>query len=473
MKFSLKANAIVVSLIMLGIFFYQLYWLDGLYRTYTQQFDQKVYDAMDFADQQELFLRIDQLKSVAHDSAVSLDIKIDEDSVGNRVYYAKKTDIMDSVITVREEDAGFNDYKDNLQTTEKLAAYIKKTLHQTNDGRSPVDMEVFDSLLTRELMRNQIEILHQVFIVYTPGDSICAIASQNVTFNDRHLKKYDFRYDLYGTHAYRLILKKPYAKILAQMAGILFTSIVIFALLDFLFIYLLKVIRKLQTEEELKTNFTNNMTHELKTPIAVSYASIDALLVAKGPVSEERRKKYLNIAKEQMAHLSGMVEQILHMSRMDNRHIGLKIEPVDLLEIVSGLTEKLRLVTNKAIEVETQFLPSPVLADKLHLTNILNNLMENGIKYSGNPTKLSITSYASGRNIAISVKDNGIGIEPKYQQKLFDKFYRVPTGNRHNVKGFGLGLFYVKEMTEMHKGSVEVKSHPGKGSIFTINIPQP
>ncbi len=150
----------------------------------------------------------------------------------------------------------------------------------------------------------------------------------------------------------------------------------------------------------------------------------------------------------------------------------MKLERVNLKEIVSGLTEKLSLLSGKKIEVETQLDPPIVIADKLHLANILNNLMENGMKYSGDSVRLVVSSRKDENMLIVSVEDNGIGMEQKYLGKLFDKFYRIPTGNRYNVKGFGLGLFYVKEMTEKHGGTVEVKSQLGKGSVFTIKIPQ-
>lgn len=473
MNLSLRKIAAIVGLIMLGVFLYQLYWLNGLYETTTRQFEKNVQEAMDVADQNELFLRLEEIKKKGLPKpAFSLGVNVEEDSIGRQVYYSQAEGKKDTLYKSKGDSAGFNSFKENIKTTERLAAYIKKTLHKSADEMEKVNVNAYDSLLSVELKKSNIVLPHQLFVAKVANDSICDSSRTTTKFDVNYAKRFDFLYDLSGEHAYRLYIKNPNRQVMAQMGGIVATSVIVFLLLIYVFVYLLKTIRKLQTEEELKTNFTNNMTHELKTPIAVSYAAVDALLISDKPASAERQKKYLNIAKEQMAYLSGLVEQILSMSRRNNQLIELKPEPVNLEEIVSGLIEKLRLVSDKPIELKTRLNPSILVADKLHLNNILNNLMENGIKYSDGPAHLIITTRKEGNAIAISVEDDGIGIDPKYQKRLFDKFYRVPTGNRHNAKGFGLGLFYVKEMTEKHGGTVEVKSELGKGSVFILKIPQ-
>jgi signal transduction histidine kinase len=466
--------AIAVSIIMGVVFVYQLYWLNGLHRTTSSQLEKDIFNAMDIADQYELAIRseIIEIDSLAGDKSVSMNVGVKEDSIGKQVYYSYDTASQDTVNQAESDEAGFNQLSENVKTTENLAAYIKKTMHYINDPLLSININVFDSLLTKELIKEDIDQPHQVFTIRTSNDSICFASDNNADFNIKYAGKYDFYYDLNGEHAYRLYIKNPNRHVLSQMVGMLLTSLIILIFLIFIFVYLLKIIRKLQTEEELKNNFTNNMTHELKTPIAVSYAAVDALLIADKPASKERQKKYLNIAKEQMNYLSGQVEQILNMSRRDNSYIELKIESINLANVVDGVSEKLQLVSDKKVEIKTQFDVPIVKADKLHLTNILNNLMENSMKYSGDKVQITVSSWVDENNLFIAVEDNGIGIERKYQEKLFEKFYRIPIGNRYNVKGFGLGLFYVKEMVEKHGGTVDVKSQPNKGSIFTLKIPQ-
>ncbi len=458
---------------MVGVFLYQLYWLNGLYETTSQQFDKDIYNAMDIADQYELAMRSDFIErdsSVAQSLAMNVGVR--DDSTGQNVYYTYDQIDNDTISQANTQEAGFNDFGEEANTTEKLAAYIKKTMHYGYDKYINININAFDSVLNSQLTEVNINQPYQIFVVQTHNDSICISGNNNQSFSIKKARQYDFYYDYKGAHSYRVFIKNPTSYLLKQMAGLFLTSVVIFIFLVITFFYLLRTIRNLQTEEELKTNFTNNMTHELKTPIAVSYAAIDALLVADQPASKERRNKYLNIAKEQMEQLTGLVEQILSMSRKNSKNVELKIETIDLPQIISNLSEKLLLVSGKEVKIETHLNTDKIKADKLHLTNILNNLMENGIKYSGNEVHLKVSSYSEERNVFVSVEDNGIGIDSKYLNRLFDKFYRVPTGNRHDVKGFGLGLFYVKEMIEKHGGSIHVKSQPDRGSVFTLEIPQ-
>ena len=474
MKFSFRRTALVVSILMGAVFIYQLYWLNGLYRTTSGQMEKDIYEALEVADQSEIFLRLEKIKEDTTDTTnqdYNFNIEAGSDKVLDETHFEASRDSNSVSISSRTKNKkALEEYKSHAVTTQRLARYMQKGMHQAIDPFLPPSFTSLDSLLHDELLKRGIRNDYRVQLIATANDSV--LASLGETVVDHHFKAYDFAYDMKEAHAYRLWLRNPNKQVIKQMSGILATSVIILALLIYIVIYLMQTIRKLQTEEELKTNFTNNMTHELKTPIAVSYAAVDALLIADKPASAERQKKYLNIAKEQMGYLSGLVEQILSMSRRDNQLIELKPEPVNLEEIISGLIEKLRLVSDKPIELETRLNPSTLVADQLHLSNILNNLMENGIKYSDNPAHLIISTQKEGNTIAISVEDHGIGIDAKYQKRLFDKFYRVPTGNRHNAKGFGLGLFYVKEMTEKQGGTVEVKSELGKGSVFTIKIPQ-
>lgn len=472
MKVSLKTIAIIIGLVMLGVFFYQLYWLNELYRTTSRQFDKNVYEAMDIADQNELLLRIEEVKSNEQGASIAMNVSMEEDSTGKEVYYAHEQGEMDTVNVSVSDNAGFNTFKENIKTTEKLAAYIKKTMHMSVDLIKNININVYDSLLSAELKKDNIIRPYQIFIVKTDNDSVCFSAANNKGFNTAHAKKFDFLYDIYGTHAYRLFIKNPNRQVLSQMAGILFSSVIIFIFLIYTFVYLLKTIRKLQTEEELKTNFTNNMTHELKTPISVSYAAIDALLVADQSADKERQKKYLNIAKDQMEQLTGLVEQILSMSQKDNKKIDLKPEKTDLLEMVRNLIDRAKLFSEKEVAFEMDFKVKTVVADKMHLFNMLNNLVENSIRYGNEIVHVKISSYEDDELISIRVEDDGPGIDPKYQTRVFDKFYRIPTGDRYNVKGYGLGLFYVKEMTELHGGKVLVESHSGKGAALIVKIPK-
>ena len=226
----------------------------------------------------------------------------------------------------------------------------------------------------------------------------------------------------------------------------------------------------------MKSDFTNNITHELKTPIAVAYAANDALLNFSQAEEKAQRDKYLNICQEQLQRLSGLVEQILSMSMERRKTFCLYPEELHIQEILEPLIEQHKLKADKPVRISVDINPDgmTVLADRTHFSNILSNLIDNAIKYSHEKAEIDIhcRTVRTGTNeqAEISVTDQGIGIALEKQRHIFDKFYRVPTGNLHDVKGYGLGLFYVKTMTERHGGSVSVKSETGKGSTFTIKI---
>ena len=257
-----------------------------------------------------------------------------------------------------------------------------------------------------------------------------------------------------------------------QMAGILATSAVILLVLGFSFWYLIRILLRQRTLEEMKDDFTNNMTHELKTPIAVAYAANDALLNFGADADTLKRTRYLRICQEQLTRLGGLVEQILSLS-MERRHsFRLHRTTFPVADILAPLIEQHKLKADKPVRISTRLTPSglEVNADRTHFSNIVSNLLDNAIKYSAGQAEVEIEASQEGGAFILSVRDKGIGIPKDKLAHVFDKFYRVPTGNLHEVKGYGLGLYYVKTMVERHGGTVEVESEPGRGSEFVIRI---
>ncbi len=473
MKISVKRIAIIVTVILFSVFIYQLYWLKGLYNTLGIQVNKEISLAMTIADMNELFIRVDSLQKNTDNYRLSVEGDMEDvnDTTNNKGFRARRTENNGlSMAKSTDNDDAYQEVKDNARTTELMAAYLQRAMHQAVDPFLQINIQAYDSLLGLELTNRNINGNYCIQLVNLKNDSIEASSVQ--TKIPKAFVMYDRIFDMEEEKAFRLWIENPHKLVIRQMAGILSTSVIIFGILLFLFRYLIKIIKRLQTEEELKTNFTNNMTHELKTPIAVSYAAVDALMVSDQPVSKERQNKYLTIAKEQMQYLTCLVEQILSMSRSDNRKIDLKPEKINLEDMINSLIEKAKLTADKEVEFKVNMKDSSVVADKLHLGNMLNNLIENGIKYSPPSVEITLSSERVKEQLVIKVTDNGPGIDTKYQSRIFDKFYRIPTGNRHNVKGYGLGLFYVREMAERIGGSVSVSSQPGKGTCFTLKLPQ-
>lgn len=268
---------------------------------------------------------------------------------------------------------------------------------------------------------------------------------------------------------------------LATNEGDTYTSFFIIIILGVSFWFLIRIILRQKSVEEMKEDFTHNITHELKTPIAVAYAANDALLNFNGAENLTKRQNYLQIIQTQLKQLSGLVEQILSMSMEQRKNFRLNYEPVELRPMLENLISQHRLKADKPTEFKLIMEENITLrADRLHLYNMISNLIDNAIKYSDEKAYIYISAircnnpYNGDRNayVMLKIQDKGIGIPADRQKHLFDKFYRVPTGNLHNVKGYGLGLYYVKTMIEQHKGTVSVESSTGKGSTFTLKIPE-
>lgn len=251
------------------------------------------------------------------------------------------------------------------------------------------------------------------------------------------------------------------------MWGIVFPVIALIMIFSFLSFYLIRMIQKLRTLEQMKDDFTHNMTHELKTPVAVAYSAADSMLRYYDQSDEARNKQFLKIIMQRLSYLSGMIENILSMSMERFRTMKLNIEEVALKPIVeenSGMTE---LKAAKPVEIDIDIPDNlSIQADSLHLGNILSNLIDNALKYSGDAVHIIIKADAH----SITISDNGIGIDKENLPFIFDKFYRVTSGDRYEVGGYGLGLFYVKQITGLMGWDIDVASKPGQGTKFTIRF---
>ena len=263
------------------------------------------------------------------------------------------------------------------------------------------------------------------------------------------------------------------ANLLSQMGIWGFSSIVMLVVI-FFFVYTLLVILKQRRLSEIQKDFINNMTHEFKTPLSTIAISTEVL---KDPTiihMPERLLNYATIIEKESHRLKQQVERVLHMARLEKSDIGLKKEALDIHELINEAVRNCSLALKEKggnIEMHLDAKPGMVLGDRLHLTNVIYNLLDNAIKYNHNTPEISIQTSAVGNTVVLEVKDNGIGIDKENHRKIFHRFYRVPTGNLHDVKGFGLGLHYVKLMVEQHKGKIAVQSEPGTGSIFKITLP--
>jgi len=240
------------------------------------------------------------------------------------------------------------------------------------------------------------------------------------------------------------------------------------------FAYTLIAILKQKKISEMKNDFINNMTHEIKTPIATISLACEALGDKDIIKSEKVYNNYIHVINEENKRLGSLTERILQSAKLEKGQIILKKEELDVHEIITDAIKNIKLqVENRGGKIRTRFnaTESILMADHDHITNVIFNLLDNAIKYTLNIPEIIISTENSYSGILISVKDNGTGISKSNQKKIFEKLYRIPTGNIHNVKGFGLGLSYVKAIVEQHEGKISIESELNKGTSFIIYLP--
>lgn len=280
---------------------------------------------------------------------------------------------------------------------------------------------------------------------------------------------------VYGRDHDYVLLYFPHRNkyVLAQMNFWFISTAILFIVLIGLAVILFYFYRQ-KFLAEVQKDFVNNFTHEFKTPLAVMKISAEVLLQDRIVQQPDRLYKYANIIQHQTQHLQSQVERLLHIASTDRHEIPIEKVKVPVKEIIEQAVTKVQpLIEDKEALVEVQSPEEPgyeLLADRVHLELAVVNLLENALKYSTRPHVIISTGREDG-HLFISVKDNGIGIEKKYQKNLFKKFYRVPTGDVHNVKGFGLGLNFVKRIIDAHNGSIRVNSLPGIGTEFKMLFP--
>ena len=224
----------------------------------------------------------------------------------------------------------------------------------------------------------------------------------------------------------------------------------------------------------LKNEFISNITHELKTPIATVGVAIEALKNFNALDDPQRTKEYLDISQNELQRLNLLVDKVLKLSVFENKAIELKKEVFDLKQLTEEIMNSMKLQFEKYranVSLQAEGGRYTLEADKLHITSVIYNLLDNALKYSQENPVIEVKILSHTEHVSLMVKDNGIGIPPEYKGKVFEKFFRVPMGDKHNIKGYGLGLSYVSEIAARHQGYITVESELGKGSTFTVNIP--
>jgi two-component system, OmpR family, phosphate regulon sensor histidine kinase PhoR len=253
------------------------------------------------------------------------------------------------------------------------------------------------------------------------------------------------------------------------IGAVLFTIIIMCA-----FFITVRALLKQKKLSEIKSDFINNMTHEFKTPLATISLAVDALKNEKVLADKEKMNYFTGIIKEENKRMNKQVETILQAALLDKQEVQLNLKRLHAHELINSALNNIHLqVAEKQGELETNMAKGNdiVMADEVHFTNLINNLLDNAVKYSNENLKIILTTQLTAKELKLKIEDNGIGMNKETLSRIFEKFYRAHTGNIHNVKGFGLGLSYVKTMVEAHNGTIKAESTPGKGTIFYLSFP--
>lgn len=493
----------VVSLAFLALIAIQLYWIRNDHELKVDQFALKVYDALNnTARKLEKHVYADKIsKKVKRTQGVSDGNKVkiysilstDSNGVSTNLYSQKEFLRTDTSIKYNKEIPADLRNVDTAKAIENVRnELIKQKTDIVNDiydeleiinvyknYKPNIDKDKLDEILRKELRDQGIQMKYYYSISsHYPG----SIKSNNLNEAESEIDSMGLGFkvnltpnNIYIQPQYLTVYFPDQQKyILKAMGPMLMVSGMVIVILIFSFYYFIATIVRQKKLSAIKNDFISNMTHEFKTPISTISLASEMLgddSVVKTP---EKQARFLKMIKDENKRLSVLVESILQTAILDKGEFKLKLNELDIHEIINtAINNTHLLIDHRSGKINTQLNATKVKmqADRVHLTNIIFNLIDNAIKYSKESPEICVKTEDTENGINIYIKDNGIGISKENQRKIFEKFYRVPTGNVHNVKGFGLGLSYVQAVVQKHGGEISVQSELGKGSTFKVFLP--
>jgi len=340
-----------------------------------------------------------------------------------------------------------------------------------------IDTNILDSLISDELTKRGITTSCE-YAIFDPSRRFLIL--QKTGNYPTKLLNSPFRFLLYPSNPFKtrevLLLYFPQERkfLLNNIQRLLYISLFILLVITSSFSYMVHLVLRQRKLSELKSDFINNMTHEFKTPISTISLACEAMNDPDISSSEALVKNYINIIAEENNRLRVMAENILQSASVENVKLQIRPEIINIETIIADAVKKVYMqveTRNGTIETDFQTTNPELSADKIHITNMIFNLLDNANKYSLDTPKIVVTTKNQKNWIVITVEDNGIGISKSNQKKIFEKLFRISTGNIHDVKGFGLGLAYVKAIVELHKGYTEIESEVKKGTKFYVYLP--
>jgi len=459
---------VIVSIVLLSLSVVQFYWVKNAITVERTNFENKVNDAVS-----NVIVRLEKIETFSN-LQKTMNSQARVASFFNSMDSINR-DLYDEMLAVKSPEEIEKLIRKSFMATEFFSEMARKD--RPFEIEKTLNKALIDSLLNDELRLNGIKTKFE-YGVYSSEKNRMII--EKTGQYQAQLLKNGFVFTLYPNeflpNPNYLMIYFPYEIrfLLQEMSSIIIVSLILIIILMLLFVYVIRIIAWQKKLSEMKNDFINNMTHEIKTPISTISLACEALSDHSVKRNEALSENYIKVINDENKRLADITEKILQAATFEQGELILKKEILNIEEVIDNVINNIGIqveVKDGKIIRDFRASNSTIIADKMHLTNVISNLVDNANKYS--PRKplitISIENYAEG--IKISVEDNGIGISKENQKKIFDKLYRVPTGNIHDVKGFGLGLSYVKAIIEKHNGKITVESDLKKGSTFKIYLP--
>jgi two-component system, OmpR family, phosphate regulon sensor histidine kinase PhoR len=478
MQPNIRSIFIIMMLCIIGTNAFQGYWLYQAYQRNIAAFEQDIQVALMETIEQNAMEKLYPLAK----SGLPIDVEKKLQITDNQIIVNKNTDnISSKIIVIKKDSTGLKNAK-IIQSSEHIISeqpFISPagidtlarkvvTIAMQNKGSIKVNIADFSQKYKLILAYKNIT---APFQLDTFNHITLDFYEQKKEQNDK-IKTRPMPLHFMSDVSVQATFDYPNALIFKRMPGLLLASLLLLVLTTWCFIYMLRTIIRQKKLAEIKNDFINNMTHELRTPVATVSAAIEAMQKYKVLEDESKTQQYLAMSSAQLARLSDLIDDVLTTAVEDQKDFEIQREPLNLSEAINDLLAQHQLKSNKEIVVTKSGFEKDVWlnVDVVHFPNVLSNLIDNAIKYSDEKVFLNITYSFENQHI-IKIADKGKGIAPVYLNLIFDKFFRVPTGDLHNVKGFGLGLAYVKKVVTKHGGNIVVKSEIGKGTTFVIKSP--
>ncbi len=468
-KKSIILVIVLVSIAFIGLMSIQVYWIRNAMYVKQVAFDQKVIEALS-----NVVLKLDILEKEA-------ELKEKNDFISSNPGRFNYLDLDSKILELKKlgTRSDFDQFNRNLKLTEEMFdVLMNKRITKTIQER--IDRAVLDSLIDIELQHRGIRTAFEYGVFNITGNKM--VYQKTGKYPSRLLNsKLNYSFELFPSPSRKstnfLIIYFPFRRnfLLWQMASLLIVSLVLVLTIIFAFFYTVSTVFKQKRLSEMRNDFINNMTHEFKTPISTISLACEALKDKDIAKTETLFDNYIGIINEENGRLKSMSEKVLQTAIIEKGELRLREEWIDLEELIRDAVKKIKMQVerkNGRILLDLNTKGVKLKVDKMHFTNVILNLIDNANKYNLNEPEILIsTEEVDSEGVNIMVQDNGIGISKINQKKIFDKLYRVPTGNIHNFKGFGLGLNYVKAIVDKHKGQISVNSELNKGTTFVIFMP--